>query len=102
MEGVSRAYLLDPFWLPGQGSAMKPESMATRIARVLGQHPTLALEFYCMASEVVDDFEDYGPVLQGDEKGDHAPETVIRRLQAARNELIRLLNEEAGSRIRER
>lgn len=81
---------------------MKPESMATRIARVLGEHPTLALEFYCMASEVVDDFEDYGPVLQGDENGSYTGATVIRRLQAARNELIRLFSEEAGRQVGER
>jgi hypothetical protein len=75
---------------------MNDEPMATRIARVLGEHPTLAMEFYCMASEVVDDFEDYGPVLQGDQNGDYAPETAIRRLQAARKELIRLFEEGPG------
>ena len=81
---------------------MKPEPMAARVARVLGEHPMLALEFYSMASEVVDDFEDYGPVLQGDENGSYSGATVIRRLQVARNEFLRLIREEPGREAGER
>lgn len=67
------------------------DEVAKRVARLLSEHPDLAFEFYCMASEVVDDFEDYGPVLQADESGQYSDETVIRRLQKARNELIQHL-----------
>jgi hypothetical protein len=67
------------------------EQLARRITRALEQSPDLAVEFYCMASEIVDDFEDYGPVLQADENGEYTDETVIRRLQTARNELIKQL-----------
>jgi len=65
--------------------------MERRIAKVLGENPELAFEFYCMASEVVDDFEDYGPVLQADEDGAYSEETTIKRLQAARRRVIELL-----------
>lgn len=64
------------------------EAMGRRIVRVLVDHPDLAVEFYSLASEIVDDFEDYGPVLQADENGEYSEETVIRRLQRVRNEII--------------
>ena len=48
---------------------MPHHPMVHRIATVLGENPELAFEFYCMASELVDDFEDYGPDLQTDEGG---------------------------------
>jgi hypothetical protein len=67
------------------------QPMQRRLARALGDNPELALEFYCMASEIVDDFEDHGPVLQADENGDYSDETTIRRLQSARNRLIELI-----------
>ena len=72
---------------------MPRHPMAHRIAKVLGENPELAFEFYCMASEVVDDFEDYGPVLQADEDGAYSEETTIRRLQLARNSLIEKIRE---------
>jgi hypothetical protein len=69
--------------------------MANQIAKALGENPEIAFEFYCMASEVVDDFEEYGPVLQADEAGQYSEETTIRRLQAARNSLIKVLGRPA-------
>lgn len=72
--------------------------MELRVAKVLGENPELAFEFYCMASEVVDDFEDYGPVLQADEHGAYSDETTIKRLQAARNSLIELINKTGARR----
>jgi hypothetical protein len=72
---------------------MSDQQMEQRIAKVLGENPELAFEFYCMASEVVDDFEDYGPVLQADEEGVYSDETAIKRLQAARSRVIELLRE---------
>jgi hypothetical protein len=47
---------------------MRRRPMEQRIAKV-AENPELAFEFYCMASEVVDDFEEYGPVLQADQEG---------------------------------
>jgi hypothetical protein len=70
---------------------MSYATMANKIARVLGSNPELAFELYCMASEVVDDFEDYGPVLQADEHGEYSEATTLRRLQTARNEIKRHL-----------
>jgi hypothetical protein len=70
---------------------MHSEDMADRLTRVFRSHPQLALEFYCLASEIVDDFEDYGPVLQADEAGAYTERTVIRRLQAVRDDVIHRL-----------
>jgi len=70
---------------------MPHHSMVHRVSKALAENPELAFEFYCMASEVVDDFEDYGPILQADEDGAYSDETTIRRLQAARNRVIELL-----------
>jgi hypothetical protein len=72
--------------------------MVRRVAKVLGENPELAFEFYCMASEVVDDFEDYGPALQADEDGSYSDETTIKRLQAARSRVIELLRESGAQR----
>lgn len=73
---------------------MSSEAMASRVAKVLGEHPELAFEFYCVASEVVDDFGDYGPVLQADEFGMYSNSTAIDRLTQARDKLIKLLRAE--------
>jgi hypothetical protein len=43
--------------------------MVSRLASVLAENPELAFELYCQASEVVDDFNEFGPVLQADADG---------------------------------
>ncbi len=73
---------------------MSNDAMAARIARVLGEHPDLAYELYCMASEVVDDFGDYGPALQADDYGMYSSSTAISRLAQARDRLIKILRAE--------
>jgi hypothetical protein len=70
--------------------------MAGRINQVLLQNPRLLEELYLTASEIVDDFEDYGPVLQANENSIYDENTVIRKLQAVRNELIRLASGAKG------
>lgn len=74
-------------WSPAQQASTEPIQL--RIARILPDDPDLAFEFYAMASEIVDDFDDYGPVIQSDEDGKYSPETVIERLRCARDEIIR-------------
>jgi hypothetical protein len=72
---------------------MQPhDRMARKIAKALAKNPDLAFQFYCMASEIVDDFEDYGPTLQADEKGEYTEVTVIKRLQRVRKELMGLID----------
>lgn len=73
---------------------MSGSNMASRIAKVLGEHPDLALELYCTASEVADDFGDFGPVLQGDEDGLYSKSTAIIRMTRARDRIIKVLREE--------
>ena len=60
---------------------------------MLAENPELAFELYCQASEIVDDFEDYGPMLQADEDGQYTEETTVRRLEKVRNELRALIRE---------
>ena len=67
--------------------------MSTHIAATLAVHPELAAELYLLASEIVDDFEDYGPVLQANEDGVYDEATAINRLQSVRNALIERLRQ---------
>jgi hypothetical protein len=62
--------------------------MVSRLASVLAENPELAFELYCQASEVVDDFNEFGPVLQADADGQYSNETTIRRLEAVRNRIV--------------
>jgi hypothetical protein len=71
---------------------MSRNPMADKVAKVLGANPDLAFELYCQASEIVDDFDDHGPVLQGDENGDYSDRTTLRRLEAVRNRLRALID----------
>jgi hypothetical protein len=70
--------------------------MTKRIAQILASNPGVAFDFYCAASEIVDDFEDYGPVLQADEHGEYSEETTIRELQLARKAIIELLRRDSA------
>jgi hypothetical protein len=62
--------------------------MVSRLASVLAANPEFAFELYCQASEVVDDFNEFGPVLQADADGQYSSETTIRRLEAVRNRIV--------------
>lgn len=65
--------------------------MSDRIPEVLANHPELARDLYLLASEIVDDFHDYGPVLQANDDGEYDDSSVIRRLEAIRNQIIERL-----------
>ena len=66
---------------------MAPHPMAASIAKLFRDDPQLAFDFYCAASEIVDDFEDYGPVLQANEDGTYDEATTIMKLKACRDRL---------------
>ena len=72
---------------------MSAERMSKAIVDVLAADLELAFAFYCAASEVVDDFEDYGSHLVGTETSDHDERTPIGKLPTARNEIIDRLRE---------
>jgi len=69
---------------------MSPSAHAQRFAAILATRPDLAFDFYRAASEIVDDFEEWGPVLQANENGEYDADTAIKRLQVLRNEIIEL------------
>ena len=59
-------------------------------------HPRIAAELYLWASEIVDDFEDYGPVMQSSDDGRYDESTALGRLRIVRNSIIQAL-ETVGS-----
>jgi len=65
--------------------------MVTKLARILANDPQLAFDFYCAASEIVDEFEDYDGFMPN-ENGLFDGTTAIKRLTASRNELIARLD----------
>lgn len=67
---------------------MPPHEMATRLANLFAADPQLAFDFFLAASEVVDDFEEWGPVLQANEDSSYDDSTAIVTLQRLRNEII--------------
>ena len=75
---------------------MSAERMSKAIVDVLAADLELAFAFYCAASEIVDDFEDYGPQLMGTEAGEYDERTPVGKLQAARNAIIERLREPRG------
>ncbi len=68
-----------------------------QIMQALTENPEPATRFYWWASEIVDDYEDYGPVLQANEDGECDGETTIIKLRDVRNELIEFMQREATS-----
>jgi hypothetical protein len=65
--------------------------MSDRIPETLASNPDLARDLYLLASELVDDFLDYGPILQANDDGDYDESTTIRRLESVRNALVERL-----------
>ncbi len=59
------------------------------------RHPEVAKEMYYWGSEIVDDFDDYGPVIQSNEVGEYDDSTAFGRLRIVRDAIIRAL--EAGA-----
>ena len=72
---------------------MSAEQMSKAIVDVLAAYLELAFAFYCAASEIMDDFEDYGPQLMGTEDCEYDERTPIGRLQATRKAIIERLRE---------
>jgi hypothetical protein len=64
--------------------------MSRQLADLFANNPQLAFDFYRAASEIVDDFEEFGSVLQANDAGDYDETTAIGKLQALRNEIIAL------------
>ena len=48
----------------------------------------MAAELYYAASEIVDDFDDYGPVIQANIDGEYDDSTAIVQLRNARAAII--------------
>lgn len=80
--------------LPGQVRCMPTRAyrrIADHLASIFSDDPVLAMDFYCAASEIVDDFEDYDGLLPN-EHGAFDETTAILKLQRLRNELMKRLD----------
>ncbi len=66
--------------------------------RRLAKHPDLVASLYYAASEIVDDFDDWGPMLQANIDSEYDESTAIEKLRVARNALIEALGEEPPER----
>lgn len=58
------------------------------ILTYLTEHPEKLADLYLAASEIVDDFNDYGPVLQANDDGAYDSTTAIENLRKARDEIV--------------
>ena len=67
--------------------------VVSRFGKRIAKHPDLLAEFYYAASEIVDDFDDWGPVLQANEASVHDDSSPVQRLRVARAALIRAIGE---------
>ena len=56
-------------------------STRARWIAALASSDELLLDLYLAASEICDDFEDYGPVLQAGDDGEYDESTAIARLK---------------------
>jgi hypothetical protein len=63
-------------------------AMTQRTLKVLSDDPGLAMGLYLLVSEIVDDFADWGPVLQANENGDYDDSTAIMKLKKLRDEIM--------------
>jgi hypothetical protein len=64
------------------------DEMFRKIASILAADPDLMARFYCAASEIVDDFDDYGGVLQASIESVYDEDTAIQRLRGARDRIV--------------
>jgi hypothetical protein len=60
-------------------------------------HPEIAKELYLWASEIVDDFDDYGPVVQSDEEGHYDESTTLGKLRIVRDSIVTAIEDSSGS-----
>jgi len=67
---------------------MSAQRLHRELLRALLGDEELAVEFYLAASEIVDDFEEWGPVLQANERSEYDESSPIVRLKSARNRIL--------------
>lgn len=62
---------------------MPREPFSARVVRAFAADPEAAAEFYMSASELLNDFEHWGPVIQVNEDGVYDDSTEIVKLRLA-------------------
>ena len=76
---------------------MARDPFPTRLIRAFAADPDAAVEFYIAASEVLNDFEHWGPVFQANEDGVYDDSTEIVKLRLAYERISSLLAESRTS-----
>lgn len=69
---------------------MTVEKLTRELLAAVNADPEVALDLFFAASEVVADFDEWGPVLQADENGEYTDETAIVQLRNSRDAIKRL------------
>ena len=76
---------------------MARDPFPTRLIRAFAADPDAAVEFYIAASEILNDFEHWGPVIQANEDGVYDDSTEIVKLRLAYERISSLLAESRTS-----
>ena len=66
---------------------MPRRPFAQIVAATFAANPDLAEQFYISASELLHDFDTWGPVIQANEDGEYDQSTEIEQLRAAYDQL---------------
>ena len=59
-----------------------------KILAFLAEHPDMLKELYLAASEIVDDFDDFGETLQANIDGEYDESSPVQKLRKARDEIV--------------
>ena len=59
-----------------------------KILAYLASHPEMLKEMYFASSELIDDFDDWGPTIQANINGQYNEETAIERLRKVRDDAV--------------
>ena len=70
---------------------MARRPFAEIVVAAFAERPDLAEEFYLSASELLHDFDEFGPVVQSNEDGQYDESTEIEKLRQAYNEIAPLI-----------
>ena len=62
------------------------------VAATFAANPELAEEFYLSASELLNDFDHWGPMIQANEDGEYDDTTEIQKLRIAYEGLSQKIN----------
>jgi uncharacterized damage-inducible protein DinB len=79
--------------LDRERASLEDNATVLAYARIFFEDPVTTFEPVTMASNLLDDFDEYGPVIQADDDGAYSPGTSLERLRYARDRLFAAFDE---------